>query len=82
MENAAAFAVSLVTVIAIIVTIAIFIFYGATTYFYAGALISIILGFLDAFMVSRAGEAQQSLRQQARRKPNGKGRASAAKRRK
>ncbi|MCL4387906.1 hypothetical protein M1567_02010 [Candidatus Marsarchaeota archaeon] len=53
MENAAAFVVSLLTVIGIVVTIAIFILYGADGYFYAGALISIALGFADAWLVSR-----------------------------
>ncbi|MEM0154908.1 MAG: hypothetical protein QW814_03700 [Methanothrix sp.] len=53
MENAAAFVVSLLTVIIIVVTIAIFILYGAGDYFYAGALISIALGFTDTWLVSR-----------------------------
>jgi 4-hydroxybenzoate polyprenyltransferase len=53
MENAAAFVVSLLTVIIIVVTIAIFMLYGAGSYFYAGAVISIALGFIDTWLVSR-----------------------------
>ena len=53
MENAAAFLVSLLTVMVIVVTIAIFMLYGAGSYFYAGAIISIALGFADTWLVSR-----------------------------
>ena len=53
MENVQLFVISLVTVIAIIVTISIFIVYGAVTYFYVGGVISLILGFLDTWLISK-----------------------------
>ncbi len=69
MENAAAFVVSLLTVIIIVVTIAIFMLYGAGSYFYAGAIISIALGFADAWMVSREKpETSERRRAPAKRK--------------
>jgi hypothetical protein len=55
MENAVAFVVSLVTVIVIILTITIFILYGATSLFYASGVASIVLGFIDAWLVSKEG---------------------------
>ncbi len=72
MENAAAFVVSVLTVIIIVVTIAIFILYGAGDYFYAGALVSIALGFADTWLVSKEKpSAPESRITPAKRKSRG-----------
>ncbi|MCL5680009.1 MAG: hypothetical protein M1465_01540 [Candidatus Marsarchaeota archaeon] len=82
MENALAFVVSLVTVIVVILAISIFMLYGATSLFYASALISIALGFLDAWFVSREGSSAKLEEQRNARKTNGSTRKRVRKRKK
>ncbi len=70
MENRIGMALSGATIIAILITISLFILYGANMYFYAAAVISIALGFIETWVISAESrrEAEKSRGRSIKRK--------------
>ncbi|MCL5404329.1 MAG: hypothetical protein M1125_00595 [Candidatus Marsarchaeota archaeon] len=58
MDNIVEVVVSVITVILIIAAITVFILYGSGSYFYTMAGIAIVMGFVEAWLVSKAGNSQ------------------------